>query len=61
MSHQARGLPSKFAVVFPCGHKALLNVLNSVIDKPQYSHRLQDRVIDMLRLYEITLKRLNDI
>jgi transposase len=67
VSHQARELLSEFAVEFPCGHRALLNVLNvlnvlnSMIDKPQYSHRLQDMVIDMLSEYEITLKRLKDI
>ncbi|MFT4940365.1 MAG: transposase, partial [Paraglaciecola sp.] len=52
---------SEFGVVFPCGHKALLNGLTSVIDNPQYSHRLQDTVIDMLSEYDITLKRLKDI
>jgi transposase len=61
MSNQARGLLSEFGVVFPCGHKALLNGLTSVIDNLQYSHRLQDRVIDMLSEYEITLNRLKDI
>jgi transposase len=61
MSNQARGLLSEFRVVFPCGHKALLNGLTSVIDNLQYSHRLQDRVIDMLSEYEITLNRLKDI
>jgi transposase len=61
MSNQARGLLSEFGVVFPCGHKALLNGLTSVIDNLQYSHRLQDMVIDMLSEYEITLKRLKDI
>jgi len=61
MSNQARGLLSEFGVVFPCGHKALLNGLTSVIDNLQYSHRLQDIVIDMLSEYEITLKRLKDI
>ena len=34
MSNQARGLLSEFVLVFPCGHKALLNGLTSVIDKP---------------------------
>jgi transposase len=61
MSNQARGLLSEFGVVFPCGHKALLNGLTSVIDNPQYSHRLQDRVIDMLSEYDITLNRLKGI
>jgi transposase len=61
MSNQARGLLSEFGVVFPCGHKALLNGLTSVIDNLQYSHRLQEMVIDMLSEYEITLKRLKDI
>jgi transposase len=61
MSNQARGLLSEFGVVFPCDHKALLNGLASVIDNPQYSHRLQDRVTDMLSEYEITLNRLKGI
>jgi transposase len=61
MSNQARGLLSEFGVVFPCGHKALLNGLTSVIDNLQYSHRLQDMVIDMLSEYEITLNRLKGI
>ena len=61
MSNQARGLLSEFGVVFPCGHKALLNGLASVIDNPQYSHRLQDMVIDMLSEYNVTLKRLKSI
>jgi hypothetical protein len=51
-------LLSEFGVVFPCGHKALLNGLNSVMDNPQYSHRLQDMVIDMLNEYNTTFKRL---
>jgi transposase len=61
MSNQARGLLSEFGVVFPCGHKALLNGLTSVIDNPQYSHRLQDMVIDMLSEYVITIERLKSI
>uniref|UniRef100_UPI0025CD371C IS110 family transposase n=1 Tax=uncultured Paraglaciecola sp. TaxID=1765024 RepID=UPI0025CD371C len=61
MSNQARGLLSEFGVVFPCGHKALLSGLSSVIDNPQYSHRLQDMVIDMLSEYNVTLKRLKSI
>lgn len=32
MSNQARELLSEFGVVFPCGHKALLNRSSSVID-----------------------------
>ena len=58
MSNQARGLLSEFGVVFPCGNKALLNGLTSVIDNPQYSHRLQDMVLDMLSEYHITIERL---
>jgi transposase len=61
VSIQARGLLSEFGVVFTCGHKALLNGLTSVIDNPQYSHRLQDMVIDMLSEYDITLNRLKCI
>ncbi|MFT6331006.1 MAG: transposase [Bermanella sp.] len=61
MSNQARGLLSEFGVVFPCGHKALLNGLTSVIDNAQYSHRLQDRVIDMLSEYNTTIERLKSI
>lgn len=45
MSNQARGLLSEFEVLFPCGHKALLNGLASVIDNPQYSQRLQNCVL----------------
>jgi transposase len=47
LSNQSRGLLSEFAVVFPCGHKALIGGLNSVID--------------MLIEYETTLKRLKGI
>ncbi len=61
LSNQARGLLSEFGVVFPCGHKALLNGLNGVIDNAQYSHRLQNMMIDMLSEYETTLKRLKGI
>tara|TARA_R110002124_G_C8894524_1_gene509410 strand:- start:411 stop:1442 length:1032 start_codon:yes stop_codon:yes gene_type:complete len=61
MSNQARGLLSEFGVVFPCGHKALLNGSTGVIDNPQYSHRLQNMVIGMLSEYEMTLKRLKGI
>ena len=61
MSNQARGLLSEFGVVFPCGHKALLNGLTSVIDNPQYSHRLQIMVIDMLSEYDTTIERLKSI
>jgi transposase len=61
LSNQSRGLLSEFGVVFPCGHKALLNGLNSVIDNAQYSHRLQDMVIDMLSEYNTTIERLKSI
>ncbi len=44
--------------MFPSGHKDLLNGLTSVIDNPQYSHRLQDMVLDMLSEYHITIERL---
>jgi transposase len=58
MSNQARGLLSEFGVVFPYDHKALQNGLTSVIDNPQYSHRLQIMVIDMLSEYDTTIERL---
>jgi transposase len=45
LSNQARGLLSEFDVVFLCGHKALLNGLNGVIDNAQYSHRSQNMLI----------------
>jgi transposase len=61
LSNQSRGLLSEFGVVFPCGHAALLNGLTSIIDNPQYSHQLQDMVIDMLSEYKNTLKRLKSI
>jgi|TARA_R110002153_G_scaffold211509_1_gene364181 transposase len=61
MSNQARGLLSEFGVVFPCGHKALLNGLNSVIDNAQYSQRLHDMVKEMLSEYNTTIDRLNSI
>jgi transposase len=61
LSNQSRGLLSEFGVVFPCGHKALLNELNSVIDNAQYSQRLQDMVKEMLREYSTTIERLNSI
>jgi transposase len=48
-------------VVFPCGHAAFLHGLTSIIDNPQYSHRLQDMVIDMLSEYYTTIERLNSI
>ena len=47
--------------MFPCGHAAFLNGLTSVINNPQYSHRLQDMVIDMLSEYKTTIKRLKSI
>ena len=34
LSNQSRGLLSEFGVVFPCGHKALINGLTSIIDTP---------------------------
>jgi hypothetical protein len=58
MSNQARGLLSEFGVVFPCGHKALLNGLNNVTDNAQYSQRLQDMVKEMLSEYNTTIERL---
>jgi transposase len=61
LSNQSRGLLSEFGVVFPCGHKALLNGLNSVIDNAQYSQRLQDMVKEMLSEYNTTIDRLNSI
>jgi transposase len=41
LSNQSRGLLSEIGEVFPCGHKALLNGLNSVIVNAQYSQRLR--------------------
>jgi transposase len=61
LSTQSRGLLSEFGVVFPCGHKALLNGLNSVIGNAQYSQRLQDMVKEMLSEYNTTIERLNSI
>jgi transposase len=61
LSNQSRGLLSEFGVVFPCGHAAFLHGLTSIIDNPQYSHRLQDMVIDMLSEYYTTIERLNSI
>jgi hypothetical protein len=58
MSNQTRGLLSEFGVVFPCGHKALLNGLNNVTDNAQYSQRLQDMVKEMLSEYNTTIERL---
>ena len=52
LSNQSRGLLSEFGVVFPCGHAAFLHGLTSIIDNPQ------DRVIDMLCEYKITVNRL---
>jgi hypothetical protein len=40
--------------VFPCGHAAFLHGLTSIIDNPQYSHRLQDMVSE----YKTTINRL---
>jgi transposase len=48
-------------VVFPCGHAAFLNGLTSIIDNPQYSHRLQDMVTDMLSEYKTMVNRLKSI
>jgi transposase len=48
-------------VVLPCGHKALLGGLNSVIANLQYSHRLQNLVIDMLSEYKAIMTRLKSI
>jgi transposase len=61
MSNQARGLLSEFGVVFPCGHKALLGGLNRVIDNPQYSHRLQDMVKQMLSEHNTTIEHPNSM
>ena len=61
LSNQSRGLLSEFGVVFPCGHKALVNGLTSIIDNPQHSHRIQNMVIDMLNEYETTVNRLKGI
>jgi transposase len=61
LSNQSRGLLSEFGVVFPCGHKAFLHGLTSIIDNPEYSHRLQDMVIDMLSEYKTTINRLKCI
>jgi transposase len=61
LGNQSRGLSSEFGVVFPCGHKALLNGLNSVIDNAQYSQRLQDMVKEILSEYNTTIERLNSI
>ena len=61
LSNQSRGLLSEFGVVFPCGHTALINGLTSIIDAPQYSHRLQNLVIDMLAEYKATVNRLKII
>ena len=61
LSNQSRGLLSEFGVVFPCGHKALVNGLTSIIDNPQHSHRIQNMVIDMLSEYETTVDRLKGI
>jgi transposase len=61
MSNQARGLLSEFGVVFPCGHQALLNGLTRVIDNPQYSHHLQNMVIDILSEYKTTFERIKGI
>jgi transposase len=61
LSNQSRGLLSEYGVVFPCGHAAFLNGLTSIIDNPQYSHRLQDMVIDMLSEYKTMVNRLKSI
>jgi transposase len=61
LSNQSRGLLSEFGLVFPYGHKALLNGLNSVIDNAQYSQRLQDMVREMLSETNTTIDRLNSI
>ena len=61
LSNQSRGLLSEFGVVFPCGHAALLIGLNSVIDNPQYSQRLQNMVKGMLREYKVVIKHLKNI
>jgi transposase len=47
--------------VFPCGNKALVNGLTSIIDNPQHSHLIQNMVIDMLSEYETTVNRLKGI
>jgi transposase len=61
LSNQSRGWLSEFGVVFPCGNKALVNGLTSIIDNPQHSHLIQNMVIDMLSEYETTVNRLKGI
>jgi transposase len=61
LSNQSRGLLSKFFWGGPIGHAAFLNVLTSIIDNPQYSHRLQDMLIDMLSEYKTMVNRLKSI
>ncbi len=61
LSNQARGLLSEFGVVFPCGHKALLQGLNNVISESKYSARLQAMMADMLTEYHSILERLKKI
>lgn len=61
LSNQSRGLLSEFGVVFPCGHKALLNGLTSVIEDTERSLRLRDMVIDMLSEYKTIVERLKGI
>ena len=61
LSNQSRGLLSEFGMVSPCGHTAFLNGLTNIIDNSQYSHRLQNLLIDMLIEYETIIKRLKDI
>jgi transposase len=61
LSNQSRGLLSEFGMVSPCGHTAFLNGLTNIIDNSQYSHRLQDMVIDMLSEYKTIINRLKTI
>jgi transposase len=61
LSDQSRGLLSEFGMVSPCGHTAFLNGLTNIIDNPQYSHRLQYMVINMLSEYKTIINRLKTI
>ena len=61
LSNQSRGLLSEFGVVFPIGHAALIEGVESVINNAQDSLRLKHMMTDMLNEYKVIRLRLKGI
>ena len=58
LSNQSRGLLSELGGVFPIGHAALIEGLESVINNAQDSLRLKHMMTDMLNEYKVIRLRL---